>query len=321
MKKINIPIFIISFFLIIFAMRLADSFLLRTDQGIIGELFTHKLAGIVLLALAVYFLRYKWSDIGFKKDQLLSGILRGIVIGGTAFIVAYVIEIIIGIIQGKTPALQYYVTSYNITGNTQLNSGILFIFICIIGNIINVIMENGIFNGLFITTAEKRYSFAKANILFSSLLFGFWHSVMPFRNYIDGNQTIMGMLMTILLLFSTSFIFSVMVGMQYKQASSLWDGMTVHFINNACVNMFHVVFANAETGAGTESNPTMRIAIAQTIMFIIVLVRWFMWKKQKIYIYWRVKMQNNCVRPVLHITIFTRKIITKKILDILHLFI
>jgi len=288
MKKITIPIFIIGFFLIIFAIRLADSFFLRTDQGIIGELFTHKLAGIALLTLAVYFLHYKWSDIGFKKDQLLRGILRGIAIGGTAFIAAYVFEIIIGIIQGKTPVLRFYVTSYNIIGNTQLNSGILFILICIIGNIFNVIMENGIFNGLFITTAEKRYSFAKANILFSSLLFGFWHSVMPIRNYFDGNQSLIGMIMTIILLFSTSFIFSIMLGMQYKQSSSLWDGMTVHFINNACVNMFHVAFAD-----GTESNPTMRIAIAQTIMFIIVLTRWFAWKKQNINILERKNVKLN----------------------------
>ncbi|MCL2209897.1 MAG: CPBP family intramembrane metalloprotease [Treponema sp.] len=281
MKKNYIPVFIFGFFLIIFALLLADSFILKTDQSIIGELFTHKLAGIALLALAVFFLHYKWADIGFKKVQLLRGILKGITIGGSAFIVAYVLEIIMAAIQGKTPTLQFYITSYNITGNTQLNSGILFILVCIIGNIINVIMENGIFSGLFITTAEKRYSFAKANV-FSSLLFGFWHTVMPIRNYIDGEQSLMGMIMTIILLFCTSFIFSVMLGMQYKQASSLWDGMTVHFINNASVNMFHVVFANAETGAGTESNPTMRIAIAQTIMFIIVLVRWFMWKKQKI---------------------------------------
>jgi membrane protease YdiL (CAAX protease family) len=276
MKKYFIPVFITGFFLIIFALRFTDSFILRTDQGIIGELFTHKLAGIALLTLAVFFLHYKWADIGFKKAQLLRGLLKGIAIGGTAFIVAYAIEIIMAAIHGKTPTLQFYVTSYNITGNTQLNNGILFILICIMGNIINVIMENGIFNGLFITTAEKQYSFAKANILFSSLLFGFWHSVMPIRNYFDGYQSLTGMMMTIILLFCTSFIFSLMLGMQYKQASSLWDGMTVHFINNACVNMFHVVFAD-----GTESNPTMRIAIAQTIMFIIVLVRWFMWKKQK----------------------------------------
>ena len=276
MKKNFVPVFIVGFFLIIFALSLADSFILRTDQGMIGELFTHKLAGIALLALAVFLLHYKWADIGFKKDQLLCGIIKGFAIGGTAFIVAYAIENIMAAIQGKTPRLQFYVTSYNITGNTQLNSGILFILICIIGNIINVIMENGIFSGLFITTAKKRYSFAKANV-FSSL-----HTVMPIRNYIDGEQSLMGMIMTIILLFCASFIFSIMLGMQYKQASSLWDGMTVHFINNACVNMFHVVFANAETGAATESNPTMHIAIAQTIMFIIVLVRWFLWKKQKI---------------------------------------
>jgi hypothetical protein len=51
--------------------------------------------------------------------------------------------------------------------------------------------------------------------------------------------------------------------------------MVVHFINNASVNFFHVVYAN-----GTESNPTMRIAIAQTLMFIIVAVRWYLWRKQ-----------------------------------------
>jgi hypothetical protein len=62
--------------------------------------------------------------------------------------------------------------------------------------------------------------------------------------------------------------------MQFRQSSSLWDGMTVHFINNASANLIHVVYIN-----GTESSPTMRIAIAQTILFIIVAVRWFYWKK------------------------------------------
>jgi hypothetical protein len=76
-----------------------------------------------------------------------------------------------------------------------------------------------------------------------------------------------------------------MLGMQYKQASSLWDGMTVHFRNNACVNMLHVVFAD-----GSESNPTMRITIAQSIMFSIVLIRWFIWKKQKMNL---LKMSEN----------------------------
>jgi hypothetical protein len=95
-----------------------------------------------------------------------------------------------------------------------------------------------------------------------------------FAQFFDGDQSLAGAILSALMLFGSSFLFSVQLGMQFKQSnSSLWDGMTVHFINNVSVNLFHVVLAG-----GVDSNPAMRIAIAQTIMFIIVLVRWIMWK-------------------------------------------
>jgi hypothetical protein len=94
MKKNIIPCFLLVFFLLIFSLRLFDSFYLRTDQGPIGELFTHKLLGFALLIAAVRFLRLKWdADIGFKWNQLLRGILTGLAIGGSAFIAAYIAEI------------------------------------------------------------------------------------------------------------------------------------------------------------------------------------------------------------------------------------
>jgi membrane protease YdiL (CAAX protease family) len=261
----------------LYAFRLADSFLLRTDQGPVGELFTHKIIGIALLIAAVFFLHLKWADIGFKWDLFGRGILIGIAIAAPAYITAYVVEIIIAIIQGKSPSLQFYATAYNILGNTALSGGIWIILIIIIGNIINVTMENAVFSGVMISVAEKRHSFFIANGFYSSFLFGLWHSIMPLRNFVDGDQSLTGAVFSTLLLFLSSFLFSVQLGMQFKQrSSSLWDGMVVHFINNASVNFFHVVFADS-----TESNPTMRIAIAQTIMFIIVVVRWIMWRKQK----------------------------------------
>lgn len=277
LNKKHIPVFLTGFFLILYAFRLMDSFFLRTDQGPIGELFTHKIIGITLLIAVVFFLRLKCTDIGFKWDMFPRGILIGIAIAAPAYITAYAAEILIAAIQDKSPSLRFYATAYNILGNTALDGGIWIILIVIIGNIINVTMENGIFSGVMISVAEKRHSFFIANGFYSSFFFGLWHSIMPLRNYIDGNQSLTGAVLSALMLFGSSFLFSVQLGMQFKQAnSSLWDGMVVHFINNVSVNFFHIVFAD-----GTESNPAMRIAIAQTIMFIMVLVKWVRDEKMK----------------------------------------
>ncbi|MDR1148880.1 MAG: hypothetical protein LBK66_09645 [Spirochaetaceae bacterium] len=277
LNKKYIPVFLISFFLILYAFRLMDSFIIRTDQGPIGELFTHKVIGIVLLIAVAFFLRLKPTDIGFKWKLFGRGILIGIAIAAPAYITAYVVEIIIAAAQGNSPSLQFYAATYNILGNTALSGGVWIILIIIMGNIINVTMENSIFSGVMITVAEKRYSFFVANGFYSSFLFGLWHSIMPLRNFVDGEQSLTGAVLSALLLFGSSFLFSVQLGMQFKQAnSSLWDGMVVHFINNSSVNLIHVVFAD---GDGTESNPTMRIATAQTIMFIVVAARYLGWKK------------------------------------------
>jgi hypothetical protein len=277
LNKKYIPVFLIGFFLVLYVFRLMDSFLLRTDQGPVGELFTHKIIGIALMIAVVVFLRLKPANIGFKWNLLPRGLLIGIAIAAPAYTTAYVVEILIAAIQGKSPSLRFYATTYNILGNTALGGGLWIILIIILGNVINVTMENSIFSGVMITVAEKRHSFFIANGFYSSFLFGLWHSIMPLRNFIDGEQSLAGAVLSALLLFGSSFIFSVQTGMQFKQAnSSLWDGMTVHFINNASANLIHVVFAY---GDGTGSSPTMRIAIAQTIMFIVVAVRYFGWKK------------------------------------------
>jgi len=276
LNKKYIPVFLIGFFFVLYAFRLIDSFIIRTDQGPVGELFTHKIIGIVLLAAVVFFLRLKWADIGFKWNLFPRGILIGIAIAAPSYIIAYVAEIIIAAAQGKSPLLQFYASSYNTLGNTALSGGVWIILIIIVGNIINVTMENSIFSGVMISVAEKRHSFFIANGFYSSFLFGLWHGVMPLRNFVDGNQSLTGAVLSALLLFGSSFLFSIQLGMQFKQAnSSLWDGMTVHFINNVSVNLFHVVLAD-----GTDSNPAIRIAIAQTIMFIIVTARWFIWKSK-----------------------------------------
>ena len=256
--------FLLLFFGVCLIIRVMDSLLLRTDEGAIGELFTHKLLGIALMGLALYYLKIKWRDIGFDKSRLGKGVLIGLGIGVPVYAIAYAVELI----ASKDAALQFYATSYNVTGNTALDAGFLFVLICIAGNIVNVVMEDGVFRGLFLKVAASRYSFVKA-VLFSSVLFGIWHGIMPLRNFLTGEQSPMGALMSALLLVLTSFIFGIVLCLLCKQEGSLWAGMTVHFINNASVNLLHVV-----STSGMDTMQTMRISIAQTLLCVAVAI-WY----------------------------------------------
>jgi membrane protease YdiL (CAAX protease family) len=186
-------------------------------------------------------------------------------LGVGAFAVAYGVELFVGLRGGNAPSLRFYATSYCLAGNSAMQSGLLFILICVIGNIINVVMEDGVFRGLFMRLFEEKHSFA-ISMLLSSILFGIWHGLLPLRAFLDGEQSGMGAIMSASLLIVTSFVFGVELCLLCRWEGSLWAGMTVHFINNASVNPLHVV-----TASGADELQTVHIAIAQTILFIMAL--------------------------------------------------
>ncbi len=268
----------ISFILLIFLacaiFRAIEYFVIRTDQSIIGEAFIHKLIGILILAVVVHMLQYRWRDIGFDGRHMARNIGLGLLLGGGVFAVAYGVEMLMQISAGNAPSLQFYVTSYAIQGNRGMQNGLIFIVICLIGNLINVVMEEGVFRGLFVKVMEEKYSFIKACLL-SSILFGFWHIAQPIRNVVDGEQSPMGAFMSGLLLVVTSTLLGIQYCMLLKLTGSLWAGMVAHFINNAGTNLVHV-----STLSGADELQTIRIAIAQTLSFAIVLVV-FLYQRQR----------------------------------------
>jgi len=264
--KLRPLLFILLFYLVCFAFRAIEYFIIRTDQSVIGEAFIHKLIGIALLVFAVGRLQYRWADIGFRANQAVRGLAFGLLLGIGVFAVAYGAEILIQSAAGNEPVLKFFVTSYAIQGNKAMQGGMLFILICIVGNVINVVMEEGIFRGLFLRLMEEKHSFLKA-CLFSSVLFGIWHIAQPVRNVIDGEQSAMGAFMSGLLLVVTSTLLAVQYCMLLKVTGSIWAGMAAHFVNNAGINLLHIT-----TAGGLDELQTMRIAIAQTLSFVIVLV-------------------------------------------------
>ena len=274
-KSIKNPfIVVLMIYLLCYALHVAEYFLLRTDETLIGEAVIHKILGIVVLAVFAKKLGFSAKEIGFKTGKDFGCILKGLGFGAGVFIIAYAAEIMIAVSQGSFISLQLYVSAYAIDKNIGNRTELIFFVICIIGNVINVIMEEGNFRGLFVKILESKHSFMGAAVI-SSVLFGFWHVMGPVRNYIDGDQSFNGMIINALFLLVASALVGLKFTMLTKMSGNLYFSMGDHFFNNTIVNLLHVV---TETGA--DELMTVRVTIAQTISFAIVLICYCVWRKK-----------------------------------------
>lgn len=264
-RKEGILTIILPIYLLLFLFRILDYFLLRTDQTFWGEAFVHKLIGIGILVLLLKRYDFKAGEIGFVKDKVLPNLLKGLLFGVSIFVLAYLVEILMLVFQGKFESLDLYVSAYAVNGNIGNQTAPIFFIICIAGNVINVVMEEGVFRGFFQRILEKRYSFTSAAVI-ASLLFGFWHIMGPIRNYYDGTMSLGGLIANMLMLLITSSLVGFKFAMMTRLTGSLYMEMGDHFVNNMIVNVLHVV-----SNTGADEFMVMRIAIAQSVSFIIVL--------------------------------------------------
>ena len=251
--------------IICFILRMAEYLLLRTDQTILGEAFVHKLLGIFVMYLAARHWHLSPAQLGFPKKKMVSGFAKGFLFGIFVFAIAYGAEIAILMSHRNFSGLEIYVSAYAVDGNIGNQTGLLFFALCILGNLINVLMEEGIFRGLFPAILEKKYSHLVSAII-ASLLFGIWHIMAPFRSFLDGNVSLLGFLASSLMLIVTSAIIGFKFAMMTKLTGSLYLSMGDHFVNNTIVNILHVV-----STTGADEGMSLRVAIAQSVSFLTVL--------------------------------------------------
>ncbi len=253
-------------YIVCFIFRLFEYFILRTDKTWVGEAVVHKLIGIVILYLVVQMQGFSWRDIGFVKENAMKYLLKGLAFGLGIFAIAYTIEVLIVMAQGRFASLQLYVSAYAVDRNIGYQTGIVFFLICVLGNVINVIMEGGVFRGLFIRILERRYSFI-VSVVISSVLFGLWHMVAPIRNYVDGTSSMGGMIANIIMLVVTSGLVGFKFALLTKITGNLYMALGDHFVNNTIVNMLHVV-----STTGVDELMTLRLTIAQSVSCVVVLI-------------------------------------------------
>lgn len=275
MKNKNILSSVLLIYAICFVLRLFEYFILRTDLSVIGEAIFHKLAGIAILTIFARLYKYKASEIGFSLEKCELKLLAGLLFGIFCFAIAYFIEILIAKSSGSYSGLKFYVTSYSVNGNLGNQTGLFFFALCIFGNIVNVVMEEGVFRGLFIRRLQEKFSYSSTAII-SAVLFGFWHGVAPVRSFIDGESSVFGLCMNCLILILSSAVVGYKYGLITKITGSGFMAMGDHFVNNTLVNILHVVSTN-----GADELQIVRISIAQTLSFILVLIYYFYSKKKK----------------------------------------
>ena len=267
-RKVNAMPAVLLIYAVCFLFRVFDYFVLRTDQSFLGEAFVHKLIGIALLYVCAAFFKYKRNEIGYAKDNAASNTLKGLGFGLATFAIAYGAEILIVAVQGRFESLNLYVSAYAVDGNIGNQTAFVFFAICMIGNIINVVMEEGVFRGLFQKILENKFSFIPAAVI-ASVLFGFWHIMAPVRSFYDGTMSTGGFIANTIMLVVTSTLVGFKFAMMTKLTGNLYMAMGDHFVNNTIVNMLHVV-----TDTGADELMVVRISIAQSVSFIAVLT-WY----------------------------------------------
>ena len=266
---------VLKIYLICCIFRAIEYFILRTDQTIFGEAFVHKLAGIFILFAGIKLFKFKAKEIGFDKDKTIQYIAKGLAFGAVTFILAYSAEVLMLALQGKFTGLALYVSAYAVDGNIGHRTAPVFFAFCMIGNIINVVMEEGIFRGLFPRLLEQRYTCIISAVIASSL-FGLWHIMAPIRNYCDGTMSLEGLIANSVMLAVTTCLIGFKFAMITKLTGNLYMAMGDHFFNNTIVNIFHVISIT-----GADELMVLRISIAQSISFIAVLLWCFAVRHKK----------------------------------------
>lgn len=275
MKKLRSPLLsVLVIYILCFIFRMIEYFMIRTDQTLLGEAIIHKIAGIIILWIAIKMLSTDFEFIGFKRKGIFKNFAFGLLFGISVFAAAYGAEILIAVSQGNFQSLQFYVSSYAVDKNIGNQTGILFFLICIVGNIVNVLMEEGVYRGLFQKILQQKYKFIAAAII-CSILFGAWHVIGPIRNYYDGLSSMGGMAANIFMLVITSSLVGFKVAMITKLTGSLYMAMGDHFVNNTIVNILHVT-----SYTGADELMFVRITIAQSLSFLLVLI-FYIWKQKK----------------------------------------
>ena len=252
-------------FILLMVIRVIEIIFVKTDQTWVGENILHKICCILLIWIVLDTLGLRWSDLGFSKKGALTGLKYGLFLGISTFFLSYIAEFAILLATGKHPSLQFYITNFSLTQTHANGSSLFAVIVCIIGNIVNVWAEEGLFRGLFRKISMQHDSQKTANLM-QALLFGIWHITNVINPVLDGSMNLAAAAFMGAGYILLSGILAYEWGMCAALTGTLWAGASEHLFNNFISNSLHTV---TETGA--DEWMIIRITLSNILSLLFVL--------------------------------------------------
>jgi membrane protease YdiL (CAAX protease family) len=224
--------FALLFIAVIF--RIVDVFLLGLAEAL-GEAFLHKALGFVLVLVYLWAVGQSLGVIGLHGR--LAGKAMFIGASGMAliFIVGFGLQLTLLRAAGRQPALVVAA----IDPQTGLTGGLAFALLLLVGNLVNSLMEEGLFRGVMLTHFRVRLSPWQANLL-QAVVFGLWHLAWPVKRLVAGQTDLATAASQATVIVLGSTISGLVYGYLYLKTDSLWAPWLAHTINNSTFNLLHI---------------------------------------------------------------------------------
>ena len=120
-----------------------------------------------------------------------------------------------------------------------------------------------VFPGLF-TKILEGISYRKS-LFFIAFLFGIWHLAMPLRDYLQGESSLLNLIVMGIGYVILAGMMSIKWSLLYKMTGSLWLGLGDHLFNNLASNLVHVV-----SNSGVDSLQIVRILIVNPLLLQLI---------------------------------------------------
>lgn len=257
---------VLAVFVLCNVVKYLEFLIIKTDRTIISENIICKLFIIAVLFAALSKLKWNWNQIGFSKKDLLKNAVLGLFLGVNTFFLSYLTEYLVLVAMGKMPHIEFFITNFALSNQNIGGTSFAMVVICIIGNIVNVWAEEGLFRGLFFQMMKTSFTEKQSNFI-QSLLFGLWHIVTVILWWLDGSINIPTACFMAFGYIVLSEVLAYEWGLCLALTGTIWAGAFEHFFNNFITNSLHMV-----TDTGIDEIQIVRIVLSNALSLTFVMI-------------------------------------------------